>query len=243
MKIVIGILLVFSCSCAHYVKKVHKYFDQHEKKPKRYSLYEKYRDKSIGKVTTGNKDFLSPGVKRYYRPKKDVVKKKDSRKRYTASDFNDNRSDGSIWLASSGRNREFLFTKNVNVRNGDIVLIQVQQKLKRDIASELKREFPLPIITPNKKTEPSKLEPTKKVEAKKLEFDDNKIFDVISSIVIDEVNNNHLIVKGEKEILFRNKKRLVEIQGLVNRQHIEPDGSLASGKIIETQVQVVRRLQ
>ena len=60
---------------------------------------------------------------------------------------------------------------------------------------------------------------------------------------MDQVNNNHLVVKGEKEILFRNKKRLVEVQALVNRQHVEPDGSLASNKIIENQIQVVRPLR
>ena len=239
MNIFFSLILVFVCSCA-YVENMHKYFDKHEKKQKRYSLYEKYKKESNSKVTTGNKKFVSPGIKRYYQPKKNVVK---SKKRYTASDFDDNHSDGSIWLASSGRNREFLFSKNVNVGNGDIILIQVKEKLKNEIASELKREFPLRNINLNKKMiPPPNPKPVEKVEAEEKK-NDEKIFDVISSIVIDEVSSNHLVVKGEKQILFRNKKRLVEIQALVNRQHVEPDGSLASDKIIENQIQVIRHLE
>ena len=235
MNILIGGILVFMCSCASYIKNTHRYLDNHDKNRKTYSLHEKYKRASRQKVTTGNKKYVSPGVKRYYQPKKNVKKK-----RYKSHDFDDNRPDGSLWLASSGRNREFLFSKNVNVRSGDIVLIQVQEKLKNEITSELKRKFPVL----GKKTQSSSSDaPAEKKESKKLQQNNEKIFDVISSIVVDEVNNNHLVVKGEKQILFRNKKRLVEIQALVNRQHIEPDGNLASNKIIENQIQVIRRLQ
>ena len=242
MKIFIGVALIFLSSCAQYVKKMHKYFDREEEKPKRYSLYDKYRNDSYQKVTTGNRKFVSPGIKRYYQPQKNVVQEK--KRRYTASDFDDNRSDGSIWLASSGRNRDFLFSKNVNVRSGDIVLVQVQEKLKSEITAELKRAFPLtlPPLDPNAPVPKEPVVP-KAPPVEKPKVNDDKIFDVISSVVVDEINNNHLLVKGEKQILFRNQKRLVEVEALVNRQHIEPDGSLASNKIIETQIQVVRRLK
>ena len=238
MKILFYIIIALNFSCANYIQSMHKQFDGHKNNQRKYSLADKYGSRKLGKVSTGNKKFLSPGVKRNYEPKENT-----KRRRYAASDFKDSRQDGSIWLSSSGRDRDFLFSKNVNIRVGDIVLIQVQKKLRNDIAGELERAFTRPQRTNGLLGEKNIVENVKKKTPKEIKTDDNKIFDIISSIVMDEVNSNHLVVKGEKEILFRNKKQLVEVQALVNRQHVEPDGSLASSKIIENQIQVVRLLK
>ena len=247
MKIFLGIIVfIMTCSCANYIKNMHKQLDASHSNEKRYSLYEKYGNRNSQRVkTTGNENFVSPGIKRYYQPKKNMSK----RKRYTASDFDDNLPNGSFWLASSGRNRDFLFSKNVNVRSGDIVLIQVQEKLKNEISDELKREFPLArkrmgTVKVEASVEKHKEESAStQSPAQPQQKNNKKIYDVISSVVVGEVDENHLVVKGEKSILFRNQKRLVEVQALVKRQHIEPDGSLASDRIIENQIHVTRRLQ
>lgn len=245
MRIMYLFIFLFLASCSSYIRKIHNKFNRYEDNRHRkiqqdeLALYKKKPHLRYPMVTTINQKQVLPPVKRKYQPQD------RTRKRYTVDDLNDNLSVESLWVNSSQRGQGFLFNQKTHFKNGDIILIQVQGKLKNEIMAEFKRAFPLR-IKKNKlignagknlaSTTPVSLQSKEDNVSEK----DNKIFDVISSIVIDEINQTHLLIRGRKQILFREKKRFMEIQALVNRHDIDSNGSLASNKLIESQIQVIR---
>jgi flagellar basal body L-ring protein FlgH len=64
--------------------------------------------------------------------------------------------------------------------------------------------------------------------------------DKISSVVVEEINREHLLIKGRKNVLFKNRKRMVEVQALVSRKDIGDDDTISSDVILETNVVVVK---
>ena len=232
--------LLWLVSCSSYVQRFHQQFDRYEDsfrygQTDELALYKKNKRSAYSKVTTANQRFISPPIKRHYRSQEDV------RKRYKAEDFNDNNSDGSLWVNATNNNRRFLFNQTIQFKRGDIILIQVQGKLKNEITSELKRAFSTPRITNAAPSRPAvtTTPPTSKI-TRGVSEKDNKIFDVVSSIVVDEINQTHLLIRGRKQILFKNRKRFIEIQALVSRSDIDIDGSLTSNRIIENQIKIIR---
>ena len=100
IRLISSIILMFSLhSCANYIAKIHKQFDRHEygsRRKRSQNTFDIYRNKSSRPygmaTTTGGNKFVSPQVRRYYRPK-EVVKK-----RYRAGDLEDNKTVGSLWV-------------------------------------------------------------------------------------------------------------------------------------------------
>jgi flagellar basal body L-ring protein FlgH len=70
--------------------------------------------------------------------------------------------------------------------------------------------------------------------------DGEDIKDKISSVVVEEINREHLLIKGRKNVLYKNRKRMVEVQALVSRKDISDDDVLNSDTILETSVSVVK---
>ena len=62
----------------------------------------------------------------------------------------------------------------------------------------------------------------------------------ISSVVTEEINNLYVIVRGRKEVLFRKRKRLIEIQGLIARKDISPDDKITSDSFLESSIKIIR---
>ena len=219
-------------NCSHYVHGLHREFDRQLSKsgPKRrkkdvFALYKKKKYLSPS-ISTQNRHYMPPTVKRHYIP----VEKK----RYKADDLNDNQNDGSLWNGERGKN-QFFFALNNEKSHGDIVLIQVYSNLKEDISRELKRIFPTKSLgqikdnfsNPNlKKEEKETLVP--------------EAFDQISSVVVEEINNNHLLLRGRKNLLYQGRKRLVEIQAMVLKKDISDDDTISSKRIIESSITVIR---
>lgn len=176
---------------------------------------------------------LQPAVKRQYVPKE--------QRRPKASDLVDNGNEGSLWSGNGQAN--FLFSRNNNKKHGDIVVIEVQDKLKKDISLELARAFPEMTITKKKKDDKkgeAKQEPAAEAPENENSPTSNKVHDRISSVVVEEVSRDHLLVRGRKDVLYKKRKRLVEVQALVARRDVTDEDSVLSSNIIESSVAVLR---
>ena len=69
---------------------------------------------------------------------------------------------------------------------------------------------------------------------------DQKVHDKISTQVIESVNKDYLLVRGRKEVLFKDAKRYVEIQALVSRKDITDNDTVKSDRILEPKIRVLR---
>lgn len=236
------LFFIFLSSCSHYVSQMHRSFDaadgrSPERSRDRFDQYRKkkdYEDKQT--MNSLRNPYVVPSTRREYRPM--AVTKK----RYRADDLTDNRGDGSLWSGVEGRDN-FLFTNNEEKRNGDIVLIQVADKLKNEITAELKRAFPSPMVTTKKPTKAPASAPAPAQSAAPNGGEDKeetKIHDRISGVVIEQINRDHVLIRGRKSLLYKNRKRLVEVQALVARRDIESDDTVNSDRIVETTINVLR---
>ena len=238
----ITLLTLFSCSS--YVNQMHREFDRADgrKAPRKKDKFSQYRKespkKSFGQTTNMRENpYVVPAIKRNYRPL--------AQARVKAKDLTDNSGDGSLWSGVGERNN-FLFTLNREKKNGDIVLIQVASKLKNEITNELKRAFPKQI---KKKAEPtgatdSTAAATPEVAPAAPANDESdskeKTYDRISSVVVEEISGDHLLLRGRKNVLFNERKRTVEIQALISRKDIGLDDAVISDKILESNITVLR---
>lgn len=196
-------------------------------------------------TSTQTTQNLPPNVQRQYVPAQ------QSRKRYRAEDLLDNDTSGSIWAVAGKEN--FLFSTDTSKQRGDIVLINVFDKLKNEISLELKRAFPDP-PKKDKEEEEEKPKENKEGEKKKVsstppspqipsqvpQAPQQEVIDKISAVVIEEINKNHLLVKGRKQVLFKNQKRTVEVHALVNRRDINDNDEISSKNILESTINVLR---
>lgn len=212
-------------------------FDQFRKKRRTSSEYN--RPGRNREVSTNSQKLVSPTVKRQYQDEKVALK------RTTAKDLTDTGNDGSLWTGSDPN--AFLFTTSRNKNSGDIVQINVLAKLRNEITMELKRAFPdNPYDLKAKEGEtkapaaaaapaaPGAKEASAEIPA------DGGAQDRISGVVVEEINREHLLIKGRKNVLFKSRKRMVEVQALVSRKDITDDDAVSSDAILESTVTVVR---
>lgn len=254
MKLALLVLPFLFISCSNYVSKWHNQIDRemalsnnkYKLGPKNNDNVNLYRRNlpaskrfSQQKAISQSKDKmhstqftrnLNPNVKRQYTP--------ENRVRVRANDLTDNGNEGSLWVGAGQEN--YLFSRNNSKKSGDIVVIEVQNKLKTDITLELSRAFP---EMKKKKKDGTPEAAAEKPEEEKEAANDTggtKIYDRISSVVIEEINSDHLLLRGRKDVLFKKKKRLVEVQALIARRDVTDSDSVPSSRIIETSVAVLR---
>ena len=247
------ILIFLTSSCSNYVTGLHDAFEtdnqkQLQSKQDQFDFYRKKKSNNnmfiknnlTTEVTTETRRNVAPPIKRRY------SNTKTQKKRYRASDLTDNQGDGSLWVSEDSSN--FLFSDVIKKKTGDIILINVLDRLKSEITLELRRTFPIdapPQIAnnPTKPTAPPGTPAPAKAPPKKMKAEDTaiaEIHDRISSIIIEEINKNHLLLKGRKHVLFRGKKRSVEIQVLISRKDLLSDDSVNSNKVLESTIDIIR---
>jgi flagellar basal body L-ring protein FlgH len=233
------IIFLLNFSCASYIKKFHSQIAKGERaayqnkatKRKGYSPYSKL-NKRMSRKSSFLKNNLPPSVKRKYEQRPDRTK---------ASDLVDAGNKASIW--SSFNNSTSLFTTSKRRKVGDLVVINVKENLKKDISRELKLAFPKKKLKRRgralaknlKKNTPAPPDPNKD-ENEKVDI----IYDRITSKIIEEVSENHLVVKGRKEVFYKKEKHLIEVHALLRRNDVNADDYLMSDKIIENKVVVIR---
>ncbi|WP_127715668.1 flagellar basal body L-ring protein FlgH [Halobacteriovorax sp. HLS] len=244
--IIISTSLLFSCS--NYINKMYNDLDRDQvrRNPPRQDQFQRFRNPTaqnnyhnqLSRPVANNYQNdrnRPPQVRRNYKPQSSI------KKRYTADDLTDtSRNDSSLW-AGKGRQKH-LFTAQKDKKHGDIILVNVKKTLKNDMTLELKKAFP---DYPKVAKAPEKDE--KKEQSAQPENDDQaksekegKVYDRISSVVIEEINEGHLLLRGQKSVLFKKRKRLVEIQALVSRRDITDSDTIDSDKMLETSVHILR---
>lgn len=207
-------------------------FDQFRRHKRRTSTEYNKIDKT---VTSSNTKSISPSVKRQYKDEKEV------NKRYTARDLTDNGSDGSLWAGSDPN--AFLFSNTKTKTTGDIVQINVLGKLKNEITLELKKAFPdNPYeLRANSEKGDGKGAPTAdKKDAATADAGADGGQDKISGIVVEEINREHLLIKGRKNVLYKNRKRMVEVQALVSRKDVGDNDIVNSDSILESSIAIIK---
>ena len=232
---ILTIFLFSFYGCASYINEMHRDLDRQENilRPRpNINTFDQYRreNKASGRTSLTSKYVknLKPSVKRKYVPKS----------RAKAEDLYDNEKVGSLWSGSG--NDSYLFTKNTEKKLGDIIIIDVFKKFKDEIVLELKRAFPDPAKEAKNKDKDNTATPTTPTATGASEKDNSKSVDRISSVIIEEINQDHLLLRGRKSLLYKRRKRLLEIQVLVARKDISDDDSVSSNKILESSVHVLR---
>lgn len=152
-------------------------------------------------------------------------------KRYIADDFKDTGDSSSLWVGNGKEN--FFSSGGVRKEKGDLITINVYSKLKDKITSELDRIYP----SENNSEKPA--EKQSETNQSKAQQEDN-IQDKISVVVSKEVRENHLILTGRKQIIFKDNRHLIEIQALIHRKDIATDDTLNSNRIIQSTIKVLR---
>jgi flagellar L-ring protein FlgH len=224
-------ILFLLTSCSSLINDMHKDLAEDERRynerpvSSQFDQFRKGKHKQGKRISTSSRRSLLPKVKRKYEDSKS--------KRIKSDDLKDNDNVGSLWAGSG--NDGFLFTKDTDKQNGDIVVISVFKKFKNEISTELKRYFPDPPPESKKEEEEKKEEKPASREAK-----DDEVIDKISTVVIEEINRNHLLIRGRKALIYKKRKRLVEIQALVNRRDIADDDTIGSDKFLESSIHVLR---
>lgn len=232
-------------SCSSYVQRWHSQLDstnnrsaqasQGNGRNDKFNLYRKNlpinkrldsrgQQPSTSLYTPNIEQSVAPGIKRNYRP---------ARQRPKVSDLYDRQNEGSLWSGVGQEN--YLFSRNNSKKTGDIIVIEVQQNLKKEISLELAKAFPDLIKKGSKGSEDQN-----KKEEEKDEGDEDKVFDRVSGVVVEEVNKNHLLIRGRKDVLYKKKKRLVEVQTLVTRNDISDRDTVQSSRVLESNVTVLR---
>jgi flagellar L-ring protein precursor FlgH len=212
-------------------------FDQYRKNTKRKTsaVYNK-PGRNRGDVSTNTQKKLDPDVKRQYQDERVALK------RVSAADLTDTGYDGSLW--GGGDPNAFLFATSKSKSAGDIVQINVLNKLKNEITLELKRAFPENPYEgkkPEAGAPPAAAgAPAAAAAAANAGAESIDAQDKISGVVVEEINREHLLIKGRKNVLFKNRKRMVEIQALVSRKDIADNDTVNSDAILESNVSVVR---
>ena len=240
MRIILFAFLFILTSCASYVQSLHRQIDNEERmqKAQRYKQYRRDARPIQNPQTLGSTPSASSS--REYNPNRSRQYQSKGTRRYKASDLVDKDSDGSLW---TGQNTEsFLFVTNNLKNRGDIIIIEVMDNLKDKIQAELKRAFPPPQKTKQeKRTEAAAAEPapTENVADQK-QAPAGKVHDKISSTVIEQVNQDYLLIRGRKEVMFRKLKRYFEIQALVSQKDVTSNDTVSSDKLLETKINVLR---
>jgi flagellar L-ring protein precursor FlgH len=241
MKLLLFTMLFIISSCATYVESMHRKISYEENKSKAgYGWpYPKNNSKEFDKRPI--KDPLTYSVS----GEQNTPPTGEFRKRYTAKDFIDNQSSGSLWANYNGNSS--LFEQQNNRNLGDVVVINVLEALKGDISRELKRNSPTvaPIVDDQAARNVASQAPADG-EKSKPKADKNSseealiVYDKIPTTLFSDIGNDHAIIKGTKEVYFRNEKKLIEIQAMIRKSDIDEADSVFSDKIIESRIKVVR---
>ncbi len=240
MKQILLISIFLMTSCASYVDNFHRQIDRDQGRSSTRSRGARAQNQNrsdrrpinnpltLNGPTADSVRNINPKVRRQY---------VSGQRRARAEDFVDNDTDGSLWSGKETGN--FLFVTNNLKRKGDIVIVEVMEALKNKIQDELKRNFP----DRQKKPTTKKGAPAVKTEEKVADdkkADPDKIYDKISTSVIELVNQDYLMLRGRKEILYQKVKRYFEFQAVVSQKDITSSDTVRSNKILEPKINVLR---
>lgn len=174
------------------------------------------------------------------------------KRRMSTQDFIDNDDSGSLWTKYDDSSS--FFTSSNFRKVGEIISINVMESLKNTISRELRKRYPASHIfktvtndgtstevTPSAAATVGKNDdPTKKADEKEDTEVAEIIYDKISARIAEVVDDEHVMIKGRKEVYFRNQKRLIEVQALAKKVDIDSNSLIKSDSFVEAKVKILK---
>ncbi len=187
-------------------------------------------------------------------------------RRYTKSDFVDRvANENSLWDGQGQDN--FLFSQNRQREPGDLITVDVEKELKREIQYQLWMTLPpeqrrlkrVPASTETAKTGANGAAPAAGADAAKTEkaaeeknrdaaeeaaktnlASSGKEDDVVRMEVAENLGNGLVRMVGQKRVIYRGQTRIVEIMSLVNNKDVDDSGRVKSSAFLDMKTQVIQ---
>ena len=226
-----------------------------------------YRPRRLNGLSANNSNSLDPPVRRAYN--RGLASAEDAGrrtslenlaqegKRYTKDDFIDKRADeNSLWDAQGQSN--YLFTHNRKREKGDMLSVDVERELRREI------QYSLWLTLPPEQRKPRRLasaadpkapgavadaagksavekgkddaEEAAKTNIQSAGSED----DIVRMEVAENMGNGLVRLIGTKKVIYRGVARTVEVVALVNNKDIDDGNHLKSSAFLDMQTQVVQ---
>jgi flagellar basal body L-ring protein FlgH len=233
-----------------------------------------YKPKTLRGLSANNVNSFDPPVQRGYGRRLASYSHDDSfapsggspsvapepRRRYTRADFVDSSpNENSLWDSQGQEN--FLFTHNRQAQPGDLVTVDVEKELKREIQYQLWMTLP-PEQRRKRKPASTNADGTKadtaqqSAEAGKSSDEKNrdaaeeaaktnlapggKDDDVVRMEVAENLGNGIMRVVGQKRVIYRGVARIVEVTALVNNKDVDHNGRVKSTSFLDMKTQVIQ---
>lgn len=239
-----------------------------------------YKPKTLRGLSANNVNAYDPPVQRGYGRRLASATNDDSfapaggggdsravapvpQRRYTRQDFVDsNASENSLWDSQGQEN--FLFTHNRQAQPGDLVTVDVDKELKREIQYQLWMTLP---PDQRRKRKPASVDGAKPAdgaqaaaapaaEANKSADEKNrdaaeeaaktniasggKDDDVVRMEVAENLGNGIMRLVGQKRVIYRGVARIVEVTSLVNNKDVDSSGRVKSSAFLDMKTQVIQ---
>lgn len=233
-----------------------------------------YQPRTLRGLSANNVNSYDPPVKRGYGRRLASITNDDTYgsadpdasvapryHRVTRADFVDNTpNENSLWDGQGQEN--FLFAQNRQVQPGDLVTVDVEKELKREIQYQLWMTLP---PSQRRRRKPASAggdkaasanQQAKAAEAGKSadekDRDDaeeaaktnlasaGKEDDVVRMEVAENLGNGIVRVVGQKRVIYRGVARVVEVTALVNNRDLDERGRVKSSSFLDMKTQVIQ---
>ncbi len=211
-------------------------------------------------VTANNVNKYDPPVRREYARKiasfeEDAGDAERPERRYKREDFVDRAAhENSLWDGSGQSN--YLFTNNRRREVGDLVSVDVERELKREIQYSLWMSLPpeqrrrprkpasdgkpTKFAKEDSKTQTEKNKDDAEEAAKKDIASNGKEDDSVRMEVVEHLGNGLVRLVGNKRVIHKGVPKNVEVSALVNNRDIDDQNHLKSSSFLDLQTQVVQ---
>ena len=239
-----------------------------------------YKPKNLMGPSANNTRVVEPGVQRDYGRRLAGSSAGDSYeatagqkaalegRRYTREDFVDKQaSENSLWDSQGQGN--YLFSHNRRRDIGDLVTVDVERELKREIQYQLWLTLPpeqrkvrrspasvaastqegaaganaqkpaAPGAEANKSLEERGKDAAEEA-AKTNMAATGKDEDNVRMEVVENLGNGLVRMVGQKRVIYRGQSRVVEVMAIVNNKDIDDQNRLKSGVILDMTTQVIQ---
>ncbi len=226
---------------------------------------EGYADRPKGAYGSALKDRGSDAYSRYREYANNASENELPKRRYRRRDFQDDSRDGSSLWNSTGQTN-YYFSQNKRFDPGDLVIVQVERGLRREIQYRLWRSLPAEMRKIKRRraamgkdgekdgAKEAEKDPGRaiasardRVEEQKEELDklngrslskDGE--DILRMEVIENMGNGLVRLIGQKRVIYRGRPKFVEVTALMRSRNIDKGSKAKSTQFLDQRARVVK---